>query len=331
MDTVRWGIIGTGGIANAVAPDFREVAGAELAAVASRTQERADEFAAKHRIPRAHGTYRALLDDPEIDVVYIATPHPQHRDVALAAIERGKGVLVEKAFTATLAGAEEVVAAARAKGVFCMEAMWTRFQPAVQAAKEVVSWGRIGDVVGIQGDLIAFRAFDASDRLFAPELGGGALLDLGVYPISLAQHFLGDAKDIQCQARLYPNGVDAGASVTMRHEGDTLSSVAVAFDGHGPGRFVISGTRGWIEIEPRFHHPTRITINRSGQLPRLIETKVMGRGYAHEFAEVTRCIQAGETESPTMPLADTLEVMRILEECTRQAGLVYREATLDLG
>lgn len=330
MDTVRWGVVGTGWIAKAVAKDFREVAGAELYAVASREQAKADEYAREYQVPKAYGSYAALLDDPDVDIVYVATPHPQHRDVALAAIERGKGVLIEKSFTATLDGARQIVDAARAKGVFCMEAMWTRFQPAMQAAKEVAAWGRIGDIVGIQGDLYAHRAFDPASRLFAPELGGGALLDLGVYPVSIAQFFLGEVKEIQCSSRLYPNGVDAGGSINLRHVGDALSSITYAFDGHGPGRFVIAGTKGWIEVEPRFHHPNSITINRAGVLPRVIETKVVGKGYAHQFAEVTKLMQEGATESPSMPLADTLEVMRILDECAQQSGLVYREADLEL-
>lgn len=330
MDTVRWGIIGTGSIARAVVNDFRLVAGAEVRAVASRDQARADEFARAHQVPTAYGSYRQLLDDAGVDVVYIATPHPHHRDVALAAIERGKAVLVEKSFTATYAGAQEVVAAARAKGVFCMEAMWTRFQPAIQVAKEVIAWGRIGDVVGVQGDLIAHREFDPADRLFAKGLGGGSLLDVGVYPISLAQHFLGEIKEAQCLVRKYPNGVDAGAVVQMQHTSDALSSLVSSLEGSGPGRFIVSGTQGWIEIEPRFHHPTTITINRQAVLPRVIETKPTGKGYAHQFAEVTQRIQAGETESPTMPLEDTLEVMRVLEDCLTQAGITYQEAVVDL-
>lgn len=331
MDTVRWGIIGTGSIAGAVVGDFRLVADAELVAVGSRSQGRADAFAREHHIPRAHGSYSQLLDDENVDVVYVATPHPHHRDVALAAIERGKAVLVEKSFTATYDGAKQLVEAARAKNVFLMEAMWTRFLPAIQAAKEVVAWGRIGDVVGVQGDLIANRRFDPRDRLFDPDLGGGAILDLGVYPVSLAQHFLGEVREVFCAARLYHNGVDAAASITLRHIGDALSSLACAFDGHGPGSFLVAGTKGWIEIQPRFHHPTAITINRAGVLPRVIETRSIGKGYAHQFAEVTQRVRAGETESPTMPLSDTLEVMRVLSECTVQAGVHYEEATVDLG
>lgn len=331
METIRWGIIGTGRITRAVAKDFREVAGAELTAVASRTQQRADEWAKEFGLEKAYGSYRSLLDDEDIDVVYIATPHPQHLDIALAAIERGKAVLVEKAMTATYAGAQELVQAARSRGVFLMEGLWTRFQPAMQAAKEVVAWGRIGDVVGVQGDFSICHEFDPADRLFAKELGGGSILDLAVYPVSLAQFFLGNVKDVRCLTRLCSNGVDAAASISLRHEGDALSSLTSAIDAHGPGRFIISGTKGWIEVEPPFFHPTTISVHRSGTLPRVIETKVVGRGYAHQFAEVTRLVQQGATESPTMPLADSLEVMRILDECVTQAGITYEEATVDLG
>lgn len=331
MTTVRWGIVGTGAIAHAVAGDFQFVPGAELAGVASRTRANALQFAAQHDVRLAFGSYREMLESPDIDVVYIATPHPQHRDVALAAIANGKAVLVEKAFTATLAGAQEVVDAARAKGVFAMEAMWTRFLPVIAAAREVVAWGRIGDVVGLQGDLYAFREYQPEHRLFARELGGGAILDLGVYPVSFAVAFLGEAKEISSRSRLYPTGVERAAAVNLVHAGEGLSSLTFGFDGYGPGRMVIVGTKGWIEVEPRFHHPSMITVHRNGVLPRIIEALPQGRGYSHEFAEVTQRIREGLTESPTMPLSDTLEVMRILEECLRQAGIEHHEAAVDLG
>lgn len=331
MDTVRWGIVGTGAIAHGVAGDFQFVPGAELVAVASRSKPKAQDFAVQHGVRLAFGSYRELLESPDVDVVYIATPHPYHRDVALAAIANGKAVLVEKAFTATLAGAQQVVDAARAKGVFVMEAMWTRFMPVIAAAREVVAWGRIGDVIGVQGDLYAFREYQPGHRLFAPELGGGAILDLGVYAVSFAQSFLGEVRDIHCRARRYSSGVERAATVSLVHEGDGLSSLTFGFDGFGPGRMVIVGTKGWIEIEPRFHHPSMITVRRNGVLPRIIEAMPSGRGYSHEFAEVTERINEGLTESPTMPLSDTLEVMRVLEECLRQVGITHQEATVDLG
>ncbi|MHA7862179.1 Gfo/Idh/MocA family protein [Tessaracoccus sp. Y36] len=330
MDTVRWGIVGTGAIAHGVAGDFQFVPGAALTAVASRTTAKAQAFAAKHGIPKAFGSYAEMLQSEDVDVVYIATPHPQHRDVALMAIANGKAVLVEKAFTATLSGARDIVRAARQQGVFAMEAMWTRFLPVVEAAREVVAWGRIGDVVSVQGDLYAYREFQPDHRLFAKELGGGAILDLGVYVVNFAQAFLGDVKSVDCMTRLYPTGVERAASISLAHTGGGLSSLAVGFDGHGPARMVIIGTKGWIEVEPRFHHPSMITIHRNGVLPRIIEAMPTGRGYSHEFAEVTERIREGCTESLTMPLDDTLEVMRVLESCLRQAGISHSDANLAL-
>ncbi|MDO5736448.1 MAG: Gfo/Idh/MocA family oxidoreductase [Propionibacteriaceae bacterium] len=330
MDTTRWGIIGAGWIANTMAADFPLVRNAELTAIASRKVGKAQALATKHRVPKAYGSYMELLDDPDIDVVYIATPHPHHRDIALAAIERGKAVLVEKAFTATHAGAVDVVEAARAKGVFCMEAMWTRFLPAIAAAREVVAWGRIGEVLGVQGDLCAYREFDPNHRLFSEETAGGAILDLGVYVISFAQSFLGEAAQIGCVGRLAPNGADNAASIAIRHTGGGLSTLACGFDGHGPARMAIYGTKGWIELAPRFHHPTTLSVHRSGVLPRIIEANMMGRGYAHEINEVSQRILAGDTESAIMPLSDTLEVMRVMEECLAQLGITHQEADLNI-
>lgn len=328
MGNVRWGIVGLGAIAHGVAGDFQFVPGAELAAVASRTPSKAEQFAREHGVPKAFGSYREMLESDDVDVVYIATPHPQHRDVALSAIANGKAVLVEKAFAATYDGAKEIVDAARSKGVFAMEAMWTRFLPVVAAAREVVAWGRIGDVVAVQGDLYAYREYQPEHRLFAKDLGGGAILDLGVYVVNFAQAFLGDVKEIDSRARLFPSGVEKAVSFNLVHAGGGLSSLAAGFDGYGPGRMVVIGTKGWIEIEPRFHHPSVITIHRTGVLPRVIEAAPSGRGYSHEFAEASKRIAEGATESPTMPLADTLEVMRVLELCLRQAGIYHRDADL---
>ncbi|RMB61950.1 Gfo/Idh/MocA family protein [Tessaracoccus antarcticus] len=330
MQTIRWGIIGAGWIADTMAGDFQLVRNSELTAIASRKLGKAEALARKHRVPKSYGSYMGLLDDPDIDVVYIATPHPHHRDIALAAIERGKAVLVEKAFTATHAGAVEVVEAARAKGVFCMEAMWTRFLPAIAAAREVVAWGRIGEVLGVQGDLCAYREYDPNHRLFSHETAGGAILDLGVYVISFAQSFLGEAQRIECVGRLAPNGTDAAASMSIGYASGGLATLACGFDGHGPARMSIYGTKGWIEVEPRFHHPTTLSVHRTGVLPRIIEANMTGRGYAHEINEVSERLLAGDTQSMTMPLSDTLEVMRVMEDCLSQLGIHHREADLNI-
>ncbi|MBL8928470.1 MAG: Gfo/Idh/MocA family oxidoreductase, partial [Pseudonocardia sp.] len=184
MDTVRWGIVGPGRIADKVVRDLPLLDGAVATAVASRSAERAAAFAARHEIPRTHDSYRALLDDPDVDVVYIATPHPQHRAVALAALRAGKAVLVEKAFTVTPEATREIAALAAQTGVFAMEAMWTRFQPAVVRMCELLADGAVGEVRSVQVDLGVRNPLDPNDRFVAPELGGGALFDLTVYPIS---------------------------------------------------------------------------------------------------------------------------------------------------
>ncbi|MDO5499144.1 MAG: Gfo/Idh/MocA family oxidoreductase [Propionibacteriaceae bacterium] len=328
---MRWGILGLGGMAGLLARDLTLVEGSELVAVASRSLPKAEEFAARHGVPRAVGSYRQLLEDPSVDVVHIATPHSSHRDLALAAIARGKAVLVEKAFTATYAGARAVVEAARARRVFAMEGMWTRFQPTVVAARDLIAGGAIGEPLSVQGDLMARRQFDPADRLFAPELAGGALLDLGCYVVSFAQDILGAATGIDCRARRYPNGVDSAAVINLRHTAGGLSTLSVGFDSYGPGRMGIYGTDGWIEILPRFHHPDALVLHRAGAEPETVRQAPLGLGYAHEIIEVADRLRDGATESPTMPLDDSLEIMRILEECARQAGVTPGEQPVILG
>jgi predicted dehydrogenase len=188
---IRWGNVGPGRIATSVMPDFAQVPHARAVAVASRSTERAQAFADEHGLDRAYGSYAEMIADPGVDALYIATPHPQHHALALAAIRAGKAVLVEKSFTATVAGAQELIAAAGQAQVFAMEAMWTRFQPAIVAARELIADGAIGEVRQVQADLGVDRPYDPADRLFDLAQGGGAMLDLGVYVVSFAQHFLG--------------------------------------------------------------------------------------------------------------------------------------------
>lgn len=314
--TTRWGVAGTGWMAGVFVADFAHVPEAEAVVVGSRSADRAREFAAKHGV--AEGCTYDELVAADVDVIYIATPHPQHRALALAAIEAGISVLVEKSFTGSLADTREVVDLARARGVFCMEAMWTRFQPAVVAAKAMVADGEIGDVIAVQADLGAFRTYDPEHRLFAPELGGGSVLDLGVYPISLAQYFLGTPDEVTASGTRYPNGVDASAAILMQYADGRGASVACALTTETPGRGVVWGTGGSIEIGPRFHHPTELVVRYNGQSAKTLDFPVRGRGYAHEIDEVDRCLAAGLLESPTMPLADTVDVQWVMQETLAQ-------------
>ena len=330
--TTRWGIAATGRMAAAFAEDLAQVPDAEIAFVGSRTPGSAADFAARVGAPGS-GTYADLVaagGAGEVDVVYVATPHPQHRDLALAAIGAGTPLLVEKAFTATLAGAREVVDAARAAQVFCMEAMWTRFQPAVAHVREMVAAGEIGDVVLVQADFGAHRAFDPASRLFDLSLGGGSVLDLGVYPISLAQHFLGRPERVTTTGTTYPNGADASAAILLSYDDGRAASLTCSLASATPGRALVLGDRGSIEVEPPFHHPSRIVVRRNGAAPETVERPATGRGYVHQAEEVQRCLVAGLAESPVMPLADTLEVQWVLEECLAQLGITMAEASVEL-
>jgi predicted dehydrogenase len=308
-----------------VAKDFAHVPGASLVAVASRSTERAEAFATEHGVERAYGSYTAIMADPDVDVIYIATPHPQHLQVALAAIGAGKAVLVEKTFTATVAGAEQLVGAARAAGVFAMEAMWTRFQPAIVEARRLVDDGAIGEVRQVQADLGVDRPYDPTDRLFDPAQGGGALLDLGVYVVSFAQYFLGVPDRVEVVGSLAPTGVDAEAGLLLAYADGKAASLLISLRGASPGAARIQGTAGWLDVPPRFHHPKRIVLKRRGHDPEEISRPPSGTGYAHELIEVTEAVRAGRTESSIMPLDDTLAVQRVLNGACEALGVFHAE------
>lgn len=325
MREIHWGIIGPGRIAGLVLPDFAHAPGARPVAVASRSLDRARAFSAAHGLDRAHGSYADLLTDDAVDAVYIATPHPQHHAIALAAIRAGKPVLVEKAFTATVAGAEEVAATAREHGVFAMEAMWTRFQPVIRAAVELVQDGAIGEIRQVQADLGVDRPYDPTDRLFDPAQGGGAMLDLGVYVVSFAHYFLGTPDRVTATGSLAPTGVDLEAGVLLSYDDGRAAMLLVSLRNPTPGSARIMGTEGWIDVVPRFHHPDRIILTRKGSEPEEIVHPALGAGYSHELIEVTESLHAGRTESTVMPLDDTVAVQRILNEACEQLGVHHTE------
>jgi predicted dehydrogenase len=302
---VRWGIVGPGRIAAKVVEDFAVTPNAVCVAAASRSAERAAAFAAQHGLERSYGSYADIIADPDIDVLYLATPHPQHHAIAMAAI----------------------AAAARERGVFVMEAMWTRFQPAIVAARELIADGAIGDVRQVQADLGVNRPYDPTDRLFDPAQGGGAMLDLGVYVVSLAQHFLGNPASVSVSGSLAPTGVDAEAGLLLGYDDGRAAALLISLRGATPGAARLQGTRGWIDIPPRFHHPNSITLNRTGADPEELVRPRTGGGYAHELIEVTEGVRAGRTESRIMPLRDTIAVQRVLNGACEQLGVFHAEDT----
>lgn len=324
-NVIRWGVVGPGRIATKLVPDFAHLDSAALVAVASRSQERADAFAREHDIARAYGSYRAIIDDEAVDALYIATPHPQHLKIAVAALRAGKAVLVEKTFTATVAGAEALIATAREQQVFAMEAMWTRFQPAIAQVRDLITDGAIGEPRQLQADLGVDRPFDPTDRAFDPAQGGGAMLDLGVYPVSFAQHFLGTPDRVTASGSLTSTGVDAEAGLLLSYDDGRAAAVTISLLGQTPGAARLMGTEGWIDIVPRFHHPQTIILNRSGRDPETITRPTTGGGYFHQLLEVNDCLRAGRTESAIMPLADTLSVQRLLNDACEQLGVHHQE------
>ena len=322
---IRWGVVGPGRIADKLVADFVHVPDAEVVAVASRAQDRADAFAQKHSIARAYGSYEALLADPDVDVLYIATPHRQHRDISLAAIRAGKALLVEKSFTTTVAGAQAIVDLARSTGTFVMEAMWTRFQPIIVKARMLLADGAIGEVRGVQADLGVDRAFDPKDRLFDLAQGGGAMLDLGVYLVSFAQMILGTPRAVVAQGTCFETGADAESGILLDHGGRRRSVLLNTLRNATPGQARIFGTKGYIDILPRFHHPTAMVVARNGSAPETLREAPLGAGYAHELIEVNECLRAGRRESAIMPLQDTLDVQIAMIAACEQLGVFHTE------
>jgi predicted dehydrogenase len=335
--TVRWGVAGPGPVADKVMRDLAYVPDAVLTAVGSRSAERAAAFAAgpaaaagHGRVPTAHGSYQALLGDPEVDVVYVATPHPSHRGLALAALAAGKAVLVEKSFTVTPAATREVVAAAGAAGRFAMEAMWTRFCPAVARLRELVADGAIGEVCTVTADLGVRHPADPATQSYRPERGDGLLFHLGVYPVSFAQMLLGTPEAVVAHGVRHESGADVEESVLLRYPGGRSALLFASLRSPAPGQARVLGTAGWIGVPPRFHYPSRIVLHRPGHDPQTIDAPLTGAGYTHELAEVTQRVAGGHTESEVMPLADTVAVQDILGEIAGQLGLRVIEGPAEL-
>ncbi len=320
---VRWGILGPGGIAAQFAGDLKLVEGAELAAVGSRSADTARSFADRFGFARAHGSYAELAADPDVDVVYIATPHAFHFDAALTCIEAGKGVLVEKPITLDLASAATLIQAARTNNVFLMEAMWMRMNPAIRKIAELVEAGTIGWVSAIHADFGLQGPFDAGHRLRDPKLGGGALLDLGVYPINLVHLILGKPASVQAWAHKTPEGVDENTGVLLGYQPGAVAALTCSINGASRNAASITGTDGRIDLPVGFFMPREFVLNRPGRDPERFEVPFEGNGYQFEAAEVQRAFLAGEPESPLMDHATTLEIMTLLDTIRDQIGVVY--------
>lgn len=320
--SIRWGILGAGNIAGTFADAVNSQTRSPLVAVGSRNRDRVERFATAHGIPTTHQGYRALVEDPQVDAVYVATPHSEHRAHALLAIAAGKHVLVEKSFMRNTGEAEEVFAAARAAGVFVMEAMWTRFLPHIAALRQVIAAGEIGEIVSLTADHGQWFAPNPKSRMFDPKLAGGALLDLGVYPVSFAHDFLGVPDAVTAVGALTDTGVDGQVAIVLSYPDGVQASLSTTLWAATPTTAVISGTEGHIFVEGNFYAPTSFTVRRRDGA-RWTFDRTESKGLQYEAAEVARRVVAGETQSPAMSWDNTIAVMRTLDEVRSQIGLVY--------
>jgi predicted dehydrogenase len=317
-EPLGWGLIGTGGIAATFAADLRVTESGRAAAIGSRTMESANRFADRFDIPNRHASYEALVADPEVDVVYVATPHPMHHHDALLALRAGKPVLVEKAFTMNAAEAEDLVTTARAEGLFLMEAMWTRFLPHVAEIRRLLAEEALGRIVTVSADHGQWFAEDPDFRLFAPELGGGALLDLGVYPVSFASMILGKPDRIVSLADPAFTGVDGQTSMLFGYASGAQAVLSCTLFAKTPTRGTIVGTDARIEIEGNFYAPTSFDVISRTEERTHFEEPHEGRGLWHEADEVARCLREGLLESPLMPLDETVSIMETMDAVLAQ-------------
>lgn len=319
----RWGILATGHIAGRFAEDLKRVPGAELMAVGSRTAESAERFAGRHGARRWYASWSELAADPDLDVVYVATPHAAHHAAALTCLRAGRAVLLEKPFTLDLATSRDLVETARDAGVFLMEAMWMRTNPLVRRMCELVADGAIGTVVNVRGDFGVAGPFSPKHRMRARALGGGALLDLGVYPVSLAHLLLGVPDHVSAWAKISPEGVDENTGIVLGYDTGAIATLSCGIMATTAITAAITGTKGRIDLSEPFFRPSSLTLHRDATAPETIHADIVGNGYQDEAAEVQRCLAAGMLESPLVPHTATLEVMALLDRIRAQIGVDY--------
>ena len=319
---LRWGILAPGRIAATFVDALQKHTGQRVEAVGSRSAERAGEFAGRFGIERVHDSYEALVADPDLDVVYVASPHSGHHAQALLAIAAGKHVLVEKAFTRNAREAREVVEAARSAGVLVMEAMWTRYLPHTDVVRQVLEQGGLGEVRTVIADHGQWFEPDATSRLFDPDLAGGALLDLGIYPLSFASFVLGTPDAVTARGQRAFTGVDGQVSIVLEHA-DAHALVSTTLFDRTPTTATVSGTEARIEIAGDFYAPSSVTlVGRDGQRTVWDDNRIRGHeALCFQAAELARLANAGATESPLLPLDETVAILETCDEIRAQLGI----------
>ncbi len=319
---IRWGVIGPGGIATGFAEAMEWCEGGTITAVASRSAERAEAFGDRFGIPTRYGDYDALAADSDVDVVYVATPHSRHEVDTLALLQAGKHVLCEKPFALNARQATRMAEEAKSRGLFLMEAIWSRFLPAYRALVEVIGEGRIGRPLLVEADFGFRRPVDPVHRHFAPALGGGALLDLGIYPIQLCTLVLGSVERVVADGVVGETGVDEVVTALLHHAGDRLGVVKAALRVGMTCTARIAGTEGAIDLPAMMHCPQSLTV-RSAAGAEQIDAAYEGNGLRFEIDEVHRCLAEGRTESSVVPLRESIALARTLDAVRAEIGVVY--------
>ena len=360
---IQWGILGTGQIAKQFAVGLSSVNDAQLSAVGARDKAKAEAFSKQYDVPRSYGSFEDLLAEPDIDVVYIATPHHVHRDHCVMALEAGKSVLCEKPFTVNATQAREVIELAREKNLFCMEAMWMRFLPAMRQLTDLLKNGEIGEPHLLRADFGIPFEFNPSGRVFNKALAGGALLDLGVYPVSLSYQLFGPPVEIMATANIGESGVDETSTVVLKHAAGQISTLRSSIRYEITPEAVVVGSKGSIEIDSPIYRPHKIRVKKSSLVPpvtdaggrpsslkklilkmpalqkialhlesyrtpfsRSVKTRTIpfvGNGYNYQVEAVNQCLREGKISSDIMPLNETLGVIEIMDEIRQQWGLQY--------
>ncbi|HSF85355.1 MAG TPA: Gfo/Idh/MocA family oxidoreductase [Acidimicrobiia bacterium] len=323
MDTIRWGVLGTGVMARSMTEALQARSDAAVVAVASRDLARATQFAGMLGIREAYGTYDDLARADGVDALYVATTNDRHLEATVRGLEAGTPVLCEKPLGMNGAEVERMVTASRRKGVLLMEAMWMRFQPFLTKVEQLIASGAIGQVRHVQADFCIGLPYAADNRWFAPELGGGSLLDLGIYPMTLAYHLLGPPEASEAVAQLAPTGVDAQIGVTSRHPDGALSVLTSSLVTDGAWEATVAGTAGRLRIHSPFHHSPLVTHHRGGEQVARYDTSYEVSGLQFEIDEFHACLVDGRAESARHPLDDTIAIAEWMTELRRQCSIRY--------
>jgi predicted dehydrogenase len=317
--TYHWGILGAGRIAGKFAEGLKELPNAKCYAIAARSLERAEAFKETQGFEKAYGSYKEMLADPCVDIVYVATTNNLHYEHTIMCLEAGKAVLCEKPFASNSGQVEKMIAKAREKNVFLMEALWSRFLPCMMQFKTEMENGTIGNPLLLQCNFGFISPFDPQKRVYDPALGGGSLPDIGIYPLFLALYLFGNPIDIKVISVPAPTGTDWTTSILLKHKGKEISMLTSSFEMILDNEARLYGENGYLKLHGMFHMPTRLSVNKNEGEEQEIPVHSSGNGYNYEAAEVMACLDKGLLESQKMSWQFSADLMRVLDEVCKQA------------